>query len=89
MPGSWVKELLGTDTEGTAGVATTLLCPSAATTIPHHTAPNRRAPSEPSRLPQPTSKCHHLVIELHVDCVIGPKEPLNLEGNGRRTQADL
>lgn len=89
MPGSWVKELLGTAAEGTAGVTTTLLCPSAAASIPHHPAPNRRAASEPSRLPQPTFKCHSLVIEPHVDCVIGLKEPLNLEGNWRRTKADL
>lgn len=89
VPCSWVKELLGTAAEGTAGVATTLLCPSAAASIPHHPAPNLGAPSEPSWLPQPTFKCHSLVIEPHMDCVIGLKEPLNLEGNWRRTKADL
>lgn len=75
--------------KGQQGWPPTLLCPSAAATIPHPTAPNRRAPSEPSWLPQPTFKCHSLVIEPHVDCVIGLKEPLNLEENWRRTKSDL
>lgn len=50
MAGSWVKKLLGTAAEGTVGVATSLLCPSAAASTPHHTAPRSGAPSEPSPL---------------------------------------
>lgn len=46
----------------------------------------------PHGCPQPTFsifKGHSLIIEPHVDCVIGLKEPLNLEGNRRRTKLDL
>lgn len=34
-------------------------------------------------------KCYSLVIEQNLDCVIGLKEPLNLEGNWQRPKPDL
>lgn len=47
----------------------------------------------PGGHPQPTFcifmvsvKCHSLVIELHMDCVTGLKNPLNLEVNWRRSK---
>ena len=46
--------------------------------------------------PQPTFwvftvslKCHSLVIDLHMDCVIRLEEPSNLEGNWRRPKPEV
>lgn len=89
MPSSWVKELLGTAAEGTAGWPPLSSAPALPPPYPTTLLPIAGAASEPSWLPQPTVQRHSLVIEPHMDCVIGLKEPLNLEGNWRRIKADL
>lgn len=53
--------------------------------------PGKRHPLSPHGCPPPTFciKCHSLVIEPHLNCVIGLKKPLNLEENRRRPKPDL
>ena len=44
---------------------------------------------DPGKQDQVSLKCHSLVIDLHMDCVIRLEEPSNLEGNWRRPKPEV